>query len=340
MVKFLVPFLVSFTLSVSLICFSLWIFRKRNGWGIQSRDKIIRLGGLAIILSFNFAIFLDSNLFLSKEITALMAASLGILFFGIWDDIWEISWKVQLFFQTIVASLIFFSGIRIYYVTNPFFEEIINLDRGIWIILSFVVSVIWIVALINSLNWLDGIDGLSGGTAMIAALTIFFLSLTSEVNQPPVAILSMAFAGSILGFLVFNFNPAKIIAGTSGSMFMGFFLAVLAIFSGTKIATTLLVLFIPVTDFLWVIYARWKNGRSIFISDKNHLHHKLLSLGWSPKKINFVFYSITVIIAVISLNTRALGKSITLFLASVVLITVLVVLSRTGASHNLSLNSK
>jgi UDP-GlcNAc:undecaprenyl-phosphate GlcNAc-1-phosphate transferase len=175
---------------------------------------------------------------------------------------------------------------------------------------------------------------------VIVALTIFFLSLSAEVNQPPIAILAMILAGSILGFLVFNFNPAKIMAGTAGSMFMGFSLAILAIFSGTKIATTLLVLFIPVIDFLWVIYARWKNGKSIFISDKNHLHHKLLSLGWLPRKINFIFYSITIVVAIISLNTRALGKSITLFLVSLVLLIVLIILNKTASDQKIILNSK
>jgi UDP-GlcNAc:undecaprenyl-phosphate GlcNAc-1-phosphate transferase len=171
------------------------------------------------------------------------------------------------------------------------------------------------VLLINATNWLDGIDGLSGGVSIISASTILVLSLRSEVNQPPIAIICSIFIGAVLGFLIFNFNPAKIMAGTSGSMFMGFMLAVMAIFAGTKIATALLVMAIPVIDSVWVITERIRKKRSIFRPDKAHLHFKLLDLGWSQKKICFYYYVITVIIAAIALNTRVIGKSITLFLA-------------------------
>jgi UDP-GlcNAc:undecaprenyl-phosphate GlcNAc-1-phosphate transferase len=233
---------------------------------------------------------------------------------GLWDDFCELSWKIQLFFQIFCASLVFFFGVRIYYLTNPFLGEIIKLDKGVGIFLAFFLALIWIVLLMNALNWLDGLDGLSGGITLIGVLTIFFLSLKEEVNQPPVAIITMILAGSILAFLIFNFNPAKIMAGTAGSMFMGFSLAVLAIFSGTKIATTLLILAIPVLDFLWVVWERKRSGKSIFLPDNNHLHYKLLSLGWSQRKINISLYLITAVIAAISLHTRVLGKSITLLL--------------------------
>ena len=113
-------------------------------------------------------------------------------------------------------------------------------------------------------------------------------------------------------------------AGTAGSMFMGFALATLAIFSGTKIATTLLILTVPLVDFLWVIWERWKKKQSIFIPDKNHLHYKLLELGWSQKKIAVSFYIITGIIAIIALNTRAIGKSITLFLFVIIMVLMLI----------------
>jgi UDP-GlcNAc:undecaprenyl-phosphate GlcNAc-1-phosphate transferase len=179
--------------------------------------------------------------------------------------------------------------------------------------------VVWIVLMMNSMNWLDGIDGLSGGITLIGSLTIFFLSLKPEVNQPPVAILAIVLAGSVLGFLAFNFNPSQVLAGTSGSLFMGFFLAVLAVFSGTKIATALLVMALPVIDFVWVIGERIRNKKSIFKPDRKHLHFKLLELGWSQKKINIFFYIITLAVAAIALNTRFIGKSITFFLVAVIM---------------------
>jgi UDP-GlcNAc:undecaprenyl-phosphate GlcNAc-1-phosphate transferase len=224
--------------------------------------------------------------------------------------------------------LVFLWGIRIEYITNPISAEIINFSGNWGIAISFFLVLIWILVLVNALNWLDGIDGLSGGTAFISALTIFFLSLKPEVNQPPVAILAMALSGAILGFFIFNFYPARILAGTTGSMFFGFTLAILAIFSGTKIATTILVLFLPLMDFLWVIGERIKDGRSIFKPDQRHLHFKLLELGWSPVKINVFFFSATAIFSLIALNTRFLGKSATLLVAIFLMLGFLVFIKK------------
>lgn len=321
MEKFISPFLLSFFLSV-LFIWLLYPWAKKILW--QGREeprhlvkkiKALRIGGVAMILAFVLALFLDQNLFLSWEIKGLFLALALILIMGIKDDVKEISWKINLFFQVFLVVLVFLWGIRIEYITNPISLGVINFSGNVGLLISFLLVLIWILVLINALNWLDGVDGLSGGTAFISALTIFFLSLKPEVNQPPVAILAMAFAGAILGFLIFNFYPARILAGTTGSMFFGFTLAILAIFSGTKIATSILVLFLPLMDFLWVIGERIRDGKSIFKPDQKHLHFKLLELGWSPIKINCFFFSATAIFSLIALNTRILGKSVTLFAA-------------------------
>ncbi len=338
MIKYLIPFLTSFILSIFFVCLSFLFFKKaasekrQEDRHIHKRKNIFRWGGLAIILSFNAAILLNKDLYIPFGLWGIMLISLLILIIGIWDDIWELSWKTQLFLQSLVAGLVFLFGTRIQYLVDPFFGRIIQLNEGALVGISFLVGFIWILLLMNAMNWLDGIDGLSGGVAAIATLTIFFLSLKAEVNQPPMAIMAIILTGSILGFLVFNFNPGKILAGTAGSMFMGFSLAVLAIFSGTKIATTLLVLVIPLVDFLWVIWERWKNKKSIFAPDKKHLHYKLLELGWSQKRVVFVFYIITGVIAIIALNTRAIGKSITLILSVIIMATVLIGINKFSKS--------
>ncbi len=316
MEKFIFPFLLSFILTILFIFFLIplagkfhWPERKGRRH-FPERKKTLRIGGLAIILAFFLTVLFDRNLFLSWEIKGLLLTSGLILIFGIWDDLKELSWKTQLFFQISITLLIFFWGIRIEYLTNPLSQEIINFSSNLEMGISFFLVLFWILILVNSLNWLDGIDGLSGGTALIVAATIFILSLKPEVNQPPVAILAAALVGGILGFLLFNFYPAKILAGTSGAMFFGFSLSVLAIFSGTKVATAILVLFLPLADFLWVIRERFREKKSIFQADQRHLHYKLLELGWSPRKINLLFFSVSLALAVIALNTRALGKSI------------------------------
>jgi UDP-GlcNAc:undecaprenyl-phosphate GlcNAc-1-phosphate transferase len=171
----------------------------------------------------------------------------------------------------------------------------------------------------NAMNWLDGADGLCGGVSLITLTTIFFLSLKPEVFQPPIAILSVVGVGVVLGFLLFNVYPARILAGTVGSMFLGFLVATLAVIAGTKIATALLVLSLPIADALFVIWQRFHEGVSIFQPDKRHLHYKLMGLGWSERRITWFFFSVTALIALIALNTQALGKLLAIFLVLCVL---------------------
>ncbi len=316
MLKFLIPFLVAFLLSELFLIIAIKVGKKIKWRGrtsnrhIHQKGKVFRIGGVAMILAFNTAILVNKDLFITTELYGFIVASLIIMLVGIWDDVREVYWKTQLFFQIATAILVFVIGIRIYYITNPFTGGIVHLDQGISVLASIALVIFWVVLMTNVMNWLDGIDGLSGGMAFITSITIFILSLRPEVNQPPVAIITAIFAGSVLGFLVFNFNPSKVMAGTAGSMFLGFGLAIISIFSGTKVATALLVLSVPVIDCLWVVLERWRNGKSIFKSDKNHLHYRLLDMGCSQRKINIIFFAIAVVIAIVALNTRALGKGI------------------------------
>lgn len=334
MEKYLFAFLIAFGLSVAFVLVLLWVSEKFVWNGrvaerhIHKQGKVFRTGGLAMILAFGLAIFFDQNLVITPQLYGILAASALLLVVGVWDDVTEIRWKIQLFFQVMVAILVYVMGVRIYFVTNPVTGGVIDLQSGVGIFISALLLIVWIVVVINAMNWLDGIDGLSGGISFVAAVTIFFLSLKPEVNQPPMAIISIALAGSVLGFLIFNFNPSRILAGTAGAMFMGFALATLAVFSGTKIATALLVLALPIIDFVWVIGERLRNGKSIFKPDRNHLHHKLLELGWSQRKINAYFYAVTIAIAVVALNTRATGKIVTLMATTFIMLVALIVIDK------------
>lgn len=333
MTKFIIPFIISFLITVVLAALGIFAGKKIK-WSRKDSSRhihqkgAIRLGGVAMIIAFNLAILLNRDLVITAELYGVMAATLALLLVGLWDDIRELFWKIQFFSQVALAVAVFIMGVRIYFVTNPLTGGILNLDSGLGVIFSVILVIFWIVLMINSMNWLDGIDGLSGGITFIGAITIFFLSLKPEVNQPPMAILSMIVAGTALGFLIFNFYPSRILAGTTGSMFMGFILAVLAIFAGTKIATAILVMAIPIIDCVWVIGERIKNKKSIFKPDKMHLHYKLLELGWSQKKIAFYFYGVTILIAVVALNTRFIGKTITLLATAVIMAIFLLIISR------------
>jgi len=309
MIKYVFPFLSAFVLTTVLTVVLFFCLKKikwagRNDSRHIKSKNILRVGGIAMILAFSLALIFDSNLEIEKPLWGMIFASWAILIFGFFDDFKEISWKKQLIFQILLASFIFFFGVRFSYFSNPFGNNLIHLG----LFFSLILSVFWLVLLMNVLNWLDGVDGLSGGITLIGALVIFFLSLKPEVYQPPMAIISLVLAGVSLGFLVFNFYPAKIIAGTSGSFFMGFCLASLAIFAGAKVATSILILALPIIDFLWVIFERIRLGKSIFKADKNHLHYKLTNLGWSEKKITFVYCLVTILISWLALNVRGFEK--------------------------------
>lgn len=312
---YLKPFLLAFGLSIVLI-FVIKYFADKfflNRKKLRSEDrhthksKVSRWGGIAIVVSFLIVIFLDKNLVLTRDIIGIITGGLIIFGLGIWDDFLEINWKKQLFFQILSVGLIFIFGVKIYTISNPL-GGVFIFDSLWLILLGIFLAIIWSIVLINAMNWLDGMDGLSMGIYLIGIGSIFLLSLKPEVNQPPVGIIAMSLAGSILGFLIFNFPPAKIMVGSSGIFFVGFILAGLSIFAGTKIATTLLILFIPLIDFFWVILKRIRGGKSIFLADKEHLHHKLMNIGWSQWKINIFFYSVTILISGVALNTSGLGK--------------------------------
>jgi len=291
------------------------------------KKGISRFGGVALIMSFLVAIFLDKNLVISAPLLGVLIASVLILFLGVIDDIKQVSWKLQLFSQLLIVILIYVMGVRLQYITNPF-GGVLLFNTGLGSIVGFIISACWILFIMNAMNWIDGDDGVVGGVTFIGVISIFFLSLRPDVNQPPIAIITMTLAGGLLAFTFFNFHPAKIMAGTSGSVFMGFVLSVLAIFAGAKIATTLLVLTVPIVDAIWVIGERLKVGDSIFSADKKHLHFRLREIGWSSKQICMFYYFITALVAFFALNASTAGKGVIFIVIALMMIALLFAVRR------------
>ena len=327
---FLPPFFIAFaiTLGLCLIFLLVPLFRRhiwRRGHRHQGKNTISRLGGVAMCGAFLFTVIFDSHLVLTREFFGLLVGGILVCVFGLWDDLRELGFKAQVFFQVSMTVILFIFGIRITSLRNPFGETWVFPEQGmVPILLGFCLLFFWVLLVVNAVNWLDGLDGLLGGVSFITFLTIFFLSLKPEVNQPPVALLAIAGAGIVGGFLVFNIHPAKILAGTAGSFFLGFLITVLAIIAGTKIATALLVLSLPIADALWVIRERFVSGSSIFQSDERHLHYRLRDLGWSERRIAWFFSLLTACISMIALNTEALGKFIALLLVLSIIFALLV----------------
>jgi len=296
MEKFFLPFLYSFAASILAIPLLLRIGKKYK--------NIKRISGGVVILIFVLGVLFNKNLVITPQILGIIIGGLLILVFGFWDDLKNLSWKWQLLFQIIIAIVAISFGVRSLYLTNPS-GGIINLQNPF---LYYSLFSIFYLLFINSLNWLDGVDGLSGSVTLVALFTIFFLSFKPEVNQPAVAILTAISAGAILGLLVFNWAPAKILAGTAGAWFFGFLLASFSIFAGAKVATVLMVALIPILDFFYVIWERWQAGEPIVKEDDRHLHYRLIKLGLSKTEITLMVSAATALVGIIALNASAMGK--------------------------------
>ena len=232
-------------------------------------------------------------------IGGLIAAAIGFL-----DDALQIRARWQLLGQVAIALVAVGLGAEVDAVANPFGPGLIQLGE----VFAIVFSVLWIVGMINSINFIDGLDGLSSGIALIAAVTLGLISLTTDLRQPFIAILCFALAGSLLGFLRWNFHPASIFVGTSGVMFVGYTLAVLSILGTAKVAVALLVLGVPIIDTFWIIVRRLANRTSPFTPDRGHVHHRLLDLGLGHTQTVMLIYGITAVLAVLSLFLSGAGQ--------------------------------
>lgn len=326
---FLPPFLLALILTASLclLFVSVPVFRKyswRTGDRHIGKSLLPRLGGAAMLFALFGAVVFDTHLVLTREIIGLLTASGIACFFGLWDDFRELSFKAQGFLQVALTVVLFVFGMRITTLRGPFGGTFVFSEQEVIpILISFFLLLTWIVLVMNAVNWLDGLDGLLGGVSLITFVVIFFLSLKPEVNQPPVALLSIIAAGLVGGFLFFNIHPARILAGTSGSMLLGLLITALAVIAGTKIATALLVLSLPIADALWVIGERLYFGQSIFHPDRRHLHYKLRELGWPEGRIAWFFFLLTALVGIIALNTETLGKFIAFSLVLVLIFSFL-----------------
>ncbi len=282
-------------------------------------------GGLALYLSFFIILFL---LYWSgyvgtslswKEIAALFVGGTILMIGGLIDDRYPMKARYQLFFPLVATACVILYGIGPTQVTNPF-GGILYLDQwnihfgvlGTFVVFADLLVFFWLMGMMYTTKLLDGLDGLVTGIVAIGALAVFFLTQQQEWFQPEVGYIAIAFAGVCLGFLLFNWHPAKIFLGEGGSLFAGFVLGFLAIVSGSKIATTLLVIGIPVLDIIRVMIRRYQLKRSVFEGDNEHLHFKLLQSGLSQKQTVLLFYAMALLFGLIGLFVQSSQKIIAL----------------------------
>ena len=228
--------------------------------------------------------------------------------FGVIDDYLDLRARWQFAGQLGLALFAIATGYVVVFVANPIGsgprDSLLYLPTPIAI--GF--SILWIAGMINSINFIDGLDGLSSGIGLIAAITLGLISLTPQVPQPYIAVLCFVLAGSLFGFLRWNFHPATIFAGTSGVMFLGYTLAVLSILGTAKVAVALLVLGVPIIDAFWIIVRRVAGGRSPFSPDRGHLHHRLLDVGLSHRQTVLLIYGICIALAVLAMFLSGLTQ--------------------------------
>lgn len=302
------------------------------------------LGGLAIyatiilvvgaILIFWPTVFAPAIPF--KSLLGVLLGGLILMVGGVLDDRYRFAPKQQIVFPIIAALIIVASGVGIREVTNPFggtlslvlWERVLFWWNGVGYRLTLpadVLTFVWLMGMMYTTKFLDGLDGLVSGLTVIGAFMVFLLTMTTQWFQPSVGVLAIIVAGAFCGFLFWQFNPAKIFLGEGGSLLAGFFLGILAIISGGKIATTLLVLGIPVLDAAWVIVRRtfWEK-KSPTVADRKHLHFRLLEAGLSHRQAVLVLYAFATLFGALTLVLQSKEKLVALG--------VLVVLMIVGAS--------
>jgi UDP-GlcNAc:undecaprenyl-phosphate/decaprenyl-phosphate GlcNAc-1-phosphate transferase len=267
------------------------------------QEPVPRWGGVAIYLAFLTAVLVSlavMHLWLGRLVRwPTLMAGFGVFLggtllslTGAWDDLKELSAGKQMLVQLLCALVVIPFGVKIEFLTDPFHSgQMIYL--GAW---TYPLTVIWIVSVTNAINWIDGMDGLAAGVCAIAAMTLAIMAVQS--GQPALALLAASLCGSLLGFLRYNFNPAKIFMG-GGALFVGFTLAAISAVGAFKVAATMaivvpiLILGVPIFDTAFVIVRRFMQGKPIYQADKSHLHHRLLARGFTQRQTVLILYMLS-----------------------------------------------
>lgn len=276
------------------------------------KKPIPRLGGIAIIVGFLVSVIylliifsVENTLVLaSDEILKLVGFFIGIILLGILcfiDDTKGVHPLIKLSVQIVVALIVILSGIRIDSFAIPFLEENVNLSN----IVSYIITLFWIVGITNAINLIDGLDGLSSGIALIASVSLLIIFTLNAQTGLLAIVLVTALAGGIVGFLPFNFNPAKTFVGDTGSNFLGFSLAVISILGVAKtytaivIVAPIIILGLPIFDTMFAIIRRVIKGKSlkaVLSPDKGHLHHRLMAKGYTQKQSVLILYGMSAVL--------------------------------------------
>ena len=296
-------------------------------------DKAVpSLGGLSIFVTFVIGLIALGLIGGTDEISiykvvGIVAGGAVLVIGGVLDAKYDLSPKKQVVFPVIASLIVVLTGSHISYVTNPIGGAIV-LDQfkvGIFPVFGSILVFAWMMGMTYTTKFLDGMDGLVTGIAGIAGVIIFGLSLAPDVNQTTTAFLALIFAAACFGFLKYNWHPAKMFLGEGGSTLTGFMIGALAVISGAKIATALLVLGIPILDAAWVIFQRIWHRSSPFTGDNKHLHFRLLDIGMSQRQAVLFLWLLSAVFGGIAVFLQSAGKLVAL--GSLVLVMIVVIIT-------------
>lgn len=308
---FAIVFFLSFSVSLLTVPVARWLsFRvgalSTPGGRRHEAEPMPRLGGLALFTGFIMAVIASHFLPIIRhdpnETVRLTGLIIGVTFcfiFWLLDDIFEFGWLPQAIAQIVAALIAVGFKIFIEFFNNPFTGQ----QTDTWpFVVTVILTVFWIVMMMNTVNFLDGLDGLAAGVALIAGVMLFLNSAFRVTPaQTSVAFLPLAMTGACLGLLMHNFYPAKIYLG-GGAPMLGFMLGTLSIIGGAKMATILLVMGLPLMDSAWQVFYRLLRGRNPMKGDRGHLHYRLLDMGiLSHRQIVILYYLFCAFFGVLTL---------------------------------------
>ena len=303
------------------------------------KKPIPRLGGLAIIFGFIVAVFCFYG-HMDRKIISILVGAAVISAMGVVDDIKALDAKPKFIIQILAALIVIIGGdLKIDVLTNPNFFS----PNPYWVLpewLSVTATLIWIVFITNAVNFIDGLDGLAAGVSAIMSVSLVFIAV--KVGEYPVAIIGTSLMGACFGFLPYNFNPAKIFMGDTGSTFLGFMLATLSIqgvfksYAIISFAVPLLILGLPLFDASFAMLRRISKGQSPMQADRGHLHHRLIDMGFSQKQTVFILYAISGVLgitAVVLAESNAL-RAILILLCVLVFILIEAMILKSNQNPN------
>lgn len=313
------PLIIAFLIATITTPLVISFFKKRN-WlddpkkhqhpKVIHKKAVPRGGGISVFLAIALTALL--LLPLDKHLISILLAGLLATAVGVRDDIKEISPYVRLAANLLVALIIILGGIGVDYITNPF-DTVFHLNQiylGPLPIIKIGFTLFWLVWCMNIVGWSGGIDGQLPGFVSISAIIIGLLSLrfSQDIAQWPVITLSGSIAGAYLGLLIFNAYPQKITPGYSGKSLAGLMLGTLAILSGAKVNTAILVLALPMIDGGFIIIRRLIKRKSPVWGDAQHLHHLLLKIGIPKPKVALLYWIFSLILGLVVLNLNSKQK--------------------------------